>query len=204
MKTQKDEKNADVGVENEEKRYFCGLDISTSVIGVCLIEENENLVVLDAIKLTSTSLHTMWDKADKGIEELVKLVGDKKVERIYVEANAKMFSTGFSSADTLLTLAKFNGLISYLSHKTFKAEVVDVNVTSARKAIGFKNVKTDKRPVKEKVFEFVTTLHPEFPWKRHVAITGKHKGQEVFNTEMKDACDAWVICVGGNRINSKL
>jgi len=35
LKTQKDEKNADVGVENEEKRYFCGLDISTSIIGVC-------------------------------------------------------------------------------------------------------------------------------------------------------------------------
>ncbi len=204
MKTQKDEKNADVGVENEEKRYFCGLDISTSVIGVCITDEKEQVVVFDAIKLTSTSLHTMWDKADRGIEEIKKLVGDRKVDRIYVEANAKMFSTGFSSADTLLTLAKFNGLISYLSHKAFNAEVVDINVTSARKAVGFKNTKTDKRPVKEKVFEYVTLTHPEFPWKRHVAKTGKSQGQEVYNTEMKDATDAWVICVGGNRISSKL
>lgn len=183
--------------------YKLGLDISTSVIGLCIIDENENLIVLDAVKLTSTTLSNMWEKADKGIEEITKLVGDRKVERIFVEANAKMFSTGFSSADTLLTLAKFNGLISYLSHKAFKAEVVDVNVTSARKAIGFKNAKSDKRPVKEKVFEFVTALHPEFPWKRHVAKTGKSQGQEVYNTEMKDACDAWVICVGGNRLTKQ-
>jgi hypothetical protein len=69
------------------------------------------------------------------LEEAKRLVGDRKIEKIFVEANAKMFSTGFSSADTLLTLAKFNGLISYLSHKAFNAEVIDVNVTSARKAV---------------------------------------------------------------------
>ena len=100
----------------------------------------------------------------------------------------------------MFTLAKFNGLISYLSYKAFNAEVYDINVTSARKAIGFKNTQADKRPVKEKVFDFVTALHPEFPWKRHVAKTGGKKGQEVYDTEMKDACDAWVICVGGSRL----
>ena len=183
--------------------YKLGLDISTSVIGVCIIDENENLVTLDAVKLTSTTLSNMWEKADRGIEEIKKLVGDNKIERIFVEANAKMFSTGFSSADTLLTLAKFNGLISYLSHKAFNAEVVDINVTSARKAVGFKNTKTDKRPVKEKVFEYVTTTHPDFPWKRHVAKTGKSQGQEVYNTEMKDASDAWVICIGGSRLTKQ-
>ena len=184
-------------------KYYLGLDISTSCTGICLIDENEQVIVLDAVKLTSTTLSNMWEKADRGIEEIKKLVGDKKIERIFVEANAKMFSTGFSSADTLLTLAKFNGLISYLSHKAYKAEVVDVNVTSARKAVGFKNTKVDKRPVKEKVFDYVTALHPEFPWKKHVAKTGKSQGQEIYNTEMKDACDAWVICVGGMRISPK-
>jgi hypothetical protein len=165
-----------------------------------LIDENEQVIVLDAVKLTSTTLSNMWEKADRGIEEIKKLVGDKKIERIFVEANAKMFSTGFSSADTLLTLAKFNGLISYLSHKAYKAEVVDVNVTSARKAVGFKNTKVDKRPVKEKVFDHVKALHPELPWKRHVAKTGKSQGQEVYNPECKDMSDAYVIAVGGKRL----
>lgn len=190
-------------IVDSEKVYFLGLDISTSCTGVCLIDENEQVAVFDAIKLTSNTLHTMWDKADRGIEEIKKLVGDKKVERIFVEANAKMFAKGFSSADTLLTLAKFNGLMSYLSHKAFNAEVIDVNVTSARKAVGFKNTKTDKRPVKDRVFDYVAFTHPEFPWKKHVAKTGNQKGKEIYNTEMKDACDAWVICVGGLRISPK-
>jgi hypothetical protein len=188
-------------VKGINMKYFLGLDISTSCTGVCLVDENEQVVVFDAVKLTSSTLHTMWDKADRGIEEIKKLVGDKKVERIYVEANAKMFSKGFSSADTLAVLSKFNGIISYLSHKAFNAEVVDVNVTSARKAVGFKNNKADKRPVKEKVFDFITALHPEFPWKKHVAKTGKSANQEVFNSEMKDACDAWVVVVGGKRLD---
>lgn len=200
MTTTKKEKNGVSDGEKAEKSYYLGLDISTSCTGICLIDENEQVIVLDAVKLTSTTLSNMWEKADRGIEEIKKLVGDKKIERIFVEANAKMFSTGFSSADTLLTLSKFNGIISYLCHKQFNAQVIDVNVASARKAIGFKNTKVDKRPVKEKVFEYVTALHPEFPWKKHTAKTGKNQGQEVYNTEMKDACDAWVVVVGGKRL----
>jgi hypothetical protein len=185
---------------DKNKTYICGLDISTSTTGVCVLDENEQLVVLDAIKLTSTKLKTMWDKADHVLEQLKQIVGDRKIERVFVEANAKMFTKGFSSADTLMTLAKFNGIISYLSHKTFNAEIIDVNVSSARKAIGFKNNKADKRSTKDKVFEYVSTTHPEFPWKKHIAKTGKSQGQEVFDVEMKDACDSWVIVCGGSRI----
>ena len=187
--------------DENEKKYFLALDISTSCTGVCLIDENEQLVVLDAVKLTSSSLTTLWSKADRGIEEIKQLVGDRPVSKIFVEANAKMFMGGFSSADTLFTLAKFNSLISYLSHKAFNAEVYDINVSSARKSVGYKNTVSDKRPVKEKVFEFITTLHPKFPWKKHVAKAGKHKNQEVFNTESRDMSDAYVIAVGGYRLN---
>lgn len=189
-------------MEETEKAYYLGLDISTSVIGICLIEKNEQLCVLDAVKLTTGTLN-MWQKADKGIEEIKRLVGGRKIEKIFVEANAKMFTQGFSSADTLLTLAKFNGIISYLSHKVFDAEVVDVNVSSARKAIGFKANKADQRSRKEQVFSYVTAMHPDYPWKTHVAKTGKSKGQEVFNEEMKDACDAFVIVIGGSRLQPK-
>lgn len=182
-------------------QYFIGCDISTSVVGLCLIDENENVVEIDGIKLTSTSLANMWEKADRAIEEIKRIVGERKISKIFVEANAKMFSTGFSSADTILTLSKFNGIISYLCYKNFNAEVIDVNVTSARKAIGFNNTRADKRPVKEKVFNYVTNLHPNLPWKRHVAKTGSQKGKEVYSPECKDMSDAYVIAVGGNRIS---
>ena len=56
--------------------------------------------------------------------------------------------------------------------------------------------------IQNKVFEFVTILHPSFQWKKHVAKTGKSVGREVYNTEMKDACDAYVLCRGGQIIYS--
>lgn len=178
-----------------------GLDISTSVVGVCVVDANTGqLVCLEPIKLTGSKLVTMWDKADCAIADIKKHVAGCHVTKVFVEANAKMFSTGFSSADTLMTLAKFNGIVSYLCHKAFGAPIINVNVTSARKAVGFKNTKTDKRSVKDKVFEFVTTLHPEFPWKKHVAKTGKSQGQLVFDAEMKDCSDAWVIVTGGRNL----
>jgi len=196
----KQEKNTAGDTEKTENRYFIGYDISTSVVGICLINQDEKVIVLDGIKLTSTSLTNMWEKADKAMEEAKKLVGDKKIEKIFVEANAKMFSTGFSSADTLFTLAKMNSLISYLSYKAFNAEVIDVNVTAARKAIGFNNTRADKRPVKEKVKEYVMKLHQELPYKQHIAKTGKNKGQLVYSAENGDMIDAWVVVVGGKRL----
>lgn len=196
----KEEKNGADNIKKAENRYFAGYDISTSVVGICLIDQDEQVIVLDGIKLTSTSLTNMWEKADKAIEEAKKLIGDKKIEKIFVEANAKMFATGFSSADTLFSLAKMNSLISYLSYKAFNAEVIDVNVTSARKAVGFNNTRADKRPVKEKVKEYVIQLHPELPYKQHIAKTGKNKGQLVYSVENGDMIDAWVIAVGGKRI----
>ena len=185
----------------DDDGLYLGLDISSSVIGVSIIDKNEKLFVLDSIKLTSSTLYSLYDKADRGIEELKRIVGNHKINKIFVEANAKMFTKGFSSADTLMTLAKINGIISYLSHKAFGAKIIDVNVSSARKAIGFKNVQADKRPVKEKLFAYVTsTLHPEYPWKKYTPTSGKNKGQEIYDPTAKDSCDAWVIVCGGNRI----
>lgn len=187
-------------LESEKEKEVClGLDISTTTIGVVLLDRHTgDLRLLDSIKLASTI--GLFDKADKAIEKLIELTAGHKVAEVFVEENAKMFAAGGSTADTILTLAKMNGLVSYLVYKQYGCKVHNINVTSARKAVGFINTKSDKRKVKEKVFEFVTDKHPEFPWRTHTAKTGSFKGQEVYDADMKDACDAWVICRGGMRL----
>jgi len=206
------------------KRQCLGLDISTSVVGVCtltgeeiwssgefLIKERGQLETLDAIKLTGTKLENLWQKADFVSDWFFDWRAknpDVVITKIFVEENAKRFAEGFTSADVILTLAKFNGIVSYLAHKTFDAEVVNINVTKARSAIGFKNKHDNaidpltgkKMTVKEKVFNHVVGLHPEFPWKKHIAKSGKHKDQEVFDDCARDSCDAYVICKGGMSI----
>lgn len=185
-----------------KKSCLVGLDISTSCTGISIIDlKTEELVLLDYIKVP-TEL-SLFEKADFVIDEVAGCLtrnGIGKPEKVFVEENAKMFAGGLSSADVLMTLAKFNALISYLCHKQLTPNVSSVNVTKARGAIGFKNTKADKRPVKDKVFEFVQTLHPEFPWKTYIPKAGKSKGKEISIPEMKDAADAWVVVVGGKRL----
>jgi len=190
--------------ESRKRSFILGLDISTSVTGVALIDsQTGELEVLDAVKLTGVKYEgSMWKKADRAIEEIVRLVGGRTISAIHVEENAKRFAEGLSSADTVLTLAKFNGIISYLSHKAFGAEVTNINVAAARKAVGFSKKLSPLNgikgnSVKDMVFDYVTRKHPEFPWRRHVAKTGKSVGMEVFDADMHDACDAWVVAYGG-------
>lgn len=179
-----------------------GLDISTAVTGVVLLDHlTGDLVKMDHIKLNIAKLTNLFEKADYAADWLNQNVNSYFVKRIFVEANAKGFSVGFSSADTLFTLAKMNALISYLAHKQFGVEVFNVNVTSARSKIGYKDNRKIKKPVKEKVREFVLAANPALPVKTHIAKTGKSKGLSVMDAECADEVDAWVICRGGQLLN---
>ena len=110
------------------KRQCLGLDISTSVVGVCtltgeeiwssgefLIKERGQLETLDAIKLTGTKLENLWQKADFVSDWFFDWRAknpDVVITKIFVEENAKRFAEGFTSADVILALAKFKGWTS--------------------------------------------------------------------------------------------
>ena len=186
-----------------------GLDISTSVVGVCFLDHKSGkLVKLGSVKLNTVNCDNLWKKADRFEKEigelLVELGVGVVVSRVFVEANAKMFTPGFSSADTILTLAKFNGICSYIMHNLLKQRsttpgpIIDVNVVSARSRLGIKIDRKDKtKTTKEKVREQLLLLYPNIPIKTHVAKTGKNKGQTVPDKEMEDVLDAFVIVAGG-------
>lgn len=167
------------------------------------------------IKLNVGNLVGIWSKIDHAETALKKFYLDflsqntvyvpaklsmlpsVKISRIFVEANAKAFTQGFSSADTLFTLAKMNALVSHVTRKLVGVDPLDINLSSARAKLGFKNNRADKRSTKEKVREFVIATQPNLPIKTHVAKTGKSKGQVIPDKEMEDELDAWVICRGG-------
>lgn len=184
--------------EGKETIVDLGLDISTSVTGAALLEPSGELCFMGHVPLTSKKHTNLFDKADAVLEWLKEsLPKGVKVRRIFVEANAKGFSAGFSSADTLFTLAKMNVLVSYLCHKHFQVPVHDVNVTSARSKIGYKDNRAVKRPVKEKVREFVLTCYPHLPFETREVKVGKNKGAIVPAQGAADEIDAWVVCRGG-------
>lgn len=177
-----------------------GLDISTSIVGWYLLEkQTKNVLGSGHIPLTTKGLDNLFVKAEKTISVLLNSVSPMTydVKQIYVEANAKMFAGGGTTADTLMTLAKMNVLVSYLAHKLYNAEVIDVNVTKARSAIGYKDNRSIRKPVKEKVREFVLTMWPNLNAPTRIATAGKNKGQPVIQTGIADEIDAFVIVYGG-------
>lgn len=67
----------------------------------------------------------LWELDDKfGIDE------------VYIEQSLSRFRPGFSSAKTILTLSKFNGIVSWLCYEIYKVVPEYLGVTPARKACG--------------------------------------------------------------------
>jgi hypothetical protein len=98
-----------------------------------------------------------------------------------------MFRAGFSSAKTLTTLSKFNGVVSWLCYNTFGLEPEYVSATSARKNVGI-SVKRGQK-AKKVVMKFVLDNEPQFD----VQYT-KHGNPR---PECFDKADSWVIAKFG-------
>lgn len=181
------------------------MDISSSITGVVLLDQLGEMVFMGHVPLTSKKYQNLFDKADAVLDWLKTSLSDLqpyvRIKRIFVEANAKGYAAGFSSADTLFTLAKMNVLVSYLAHKHFEVPVTDINVTVARSKLGYKNVKAVKMPVKEKVRDFILATYPELPVETRLVKVGKKKGQIVPVEGAADEIDAFVVCRGGQLMN---
>lgn len=181
-----------------------GLDISTSIIGVCVLLTDGTLEKLDAIKLTSTKLEDHYQKADVVSEYIQNELSGYNIRNIYVEEAHMRFSPGFSSAKTLFSLANFNGIVCHMCYTMLQKKPIMIGVRTARKALGIKIDTKDKSiSNKDKVFIKVVEMQPSFPWRVKVATSGKRKGEEVYEKLNYDMADAWVIVRAGQLLSSK-
>lgn len=187
--------NQEEEAEKEIIEVDLGLDISTSVVGVCVLDAaSGKMLHLSHQKLTKYT--DEYDKADNFDSSWIDL--NWKIRKVYIEEAAKKFSPGFSSADTIMTLGRFNGILSYQVYSWTGIKPVMVNVRSARSRLSIKIDYKDKtKDTKTKVFEVVSSRNPSFPWLTHTAKTGKFKGQIVYDKVNQDMADAWVIARGG-------
>ena len=88
-----------------------GLDISTSIVGVAVIDDRK-LVLSTHWDLSK--LDTLFSKAELVGSELWQIRNNYNIEHIFIETALKKFIPGRSRADTIMKLAKFNGIISWL------------------------------------------------------------------------------------------
>jgi len=176
--------------------YILGLDISTSCTGWCVVDDSGTFIDMGYITLGSKL--TSFQKAGVISDALSNLHIKHNITKVVIEENLQAFRPGFSSAKTLLSLARFNGIVSYLAQEQYSVEPEFINVNVARKKVGLKIVSKRKggAPTKEQVFAWVDQ-QVNFTWPTKVLKGGPRKGQEILEPGCFDAADAYVIAYAG-------
>ena len=172
------------------KKIILGLDISTSITGATIIQDGQIKESFFWDTRNKNKFPSLYDKADFIKESIVRLKKWYDISDIYIEQSLHSFRSGFSSAQTLSTLSRFNGIISWLCYETFDIQPKMIAATSARKQAGVGIKRGDN--AKEKVLQFVIDNYPDIE-----IIYTKHGNPK---PGMLDMCDSIIIALAGDKI----
>ena len=163
-----------------------GLDISTTITGATVLDMSGTYVYNEYWDTRNKNhFPTIYHKAHYVKEKLLSL--PYKFEHIFIEQSLQSFRSGFSSAQTLSTLSRFNGIVSWICWDEFDRLPEMLAATSARKQVGIKVSKGEKG--KQKSFDFVLANEPTF-------IVEYTKNGNV-KPGIMDKSDSWVIAKAG-------
>tara|TARA_R110002124_G_scaffold191684_1_gene359041 strand:- start:20 stop:595 length:576 start_codon:yes stop_codon:yes gene_type:complete len=167
-----------------------GLDISTTIVGVALIDANGNLIVSEHWDITKQD--TLFEKAEMIGSLLWALKNEHNVDHVFIETALKKFIPGRSRADTLIKLAKFNGIVSWLSFDTFNQTPVFINVNTARTLYGLSFPRGTKGPQRKKMVVEAVNDKEKSAFRYEMARGGKN-----YKKGTDDRADAVVIARAG-------
>ena len=142
--------------------YTIGLDISTSVTGVAIFNEEYKLMDLSYIKFNKKN--TLFQKLDEFVE-FMKQYDELDIKYISIEEPLKAFKGKFSNADTIQKLTTMNALISGFLYRKHKIEPKYFNASSARKT-AFPDLKIPQSSPNKKylIWNAVMTAEPQINW----------------------------------------
>ena len=136
-----------------------GLDISTSITGYTLVDGDK--IVLNGAWDTR-KYKDFFEKVihvKKGLEQIQNEHGEQ-ITAVYIEQSLQSFRSGFSSAKTLSTLSRFNGIVSWIVFDQYKIKPEYLAATSARKLCGIKIPRGQK--AKAVVLDYLLKNEPSF------------------------------------------
>ena len=170
-----------------------GLDVSTSITGATLIKDGK--IIESTYWDTRNKKHfpTLYHKARQVRDRLQDIAHEHFVEAVFIEQSLHSFRSGFSSAQTLSTLSRFNGMVSWMCSDIFNVEPHLIAASTARKQANVGIKRGDN--AKEKVLKFVLDKYPEVE-----ILYTKHGNPK---PGMYDMCDSIVIALAGENIVRK-
>ena len=167
-----------------------GLDISTSCTGWALLNPDGSLHDIGWFDLSDAeAMHEKADHIEKGLRSL------PIPAKIFVEENVLGFRSGSSSAHVIITLAKFNAIVSYICWKIWNIAPVSIPAIRARSLVGLKVPKGQN--TKEHVVKWAMERTDAKFWKTRTMKSGKRKGEEVLVHGSVDAADAFLLASAG-------
>ena len=168
-----------------------GLDISTTIVGLAIVDkETRELLVSEHLDLTK--FNTIFEKAELVGSELWQISRTYDIKHVFIETALKRFIPGKSRADTLIKLAKFNGIISWICFDSFEFEPTYLNVNSARSLYGLSFPRGIKGPRRKKMVVEAVIEKEKAVFKYEMARGGKN-----YKKGTDDRADAIVIARAG-------
>jgi len=176
--------------ESGNHRIILGLDISTSITGATITQDSKIIETHYWDTRNKKHFPSIYHKA-RFIRDKLQDIQDKHyLDFIFIEQSLHSFRSGFSSAQTLSKLSRFNGVVSWLCADIFQIEPQMIAATSARKRAGV-NIKRGDN-AKEKVLHYVLDKYPQ------VSIEYTKHGNP--RPGMLDMCDSIIIALAGEKI----
>lgn len=174
------------------KKTTLALDVSTSVIGICVFDENGNLISMDHVKYGSNKEQDLFEKADlfeKSVAHLKTLnINDvpMPIQYVAIEEPLLRVQGKHSSAATIGLLNFFNGMISDRCFRLFGVKPTHYNVNHARATVFPQMPKSSETTAKQEVWKRVARMEPQINWKYGP------KSRKLIN-ENFDMVDAYVV-----------
>lgn len=176
-----------------------GLDVSTSIVGVCVVQTQDRpvkngIVALEHIDFKGSE--DLFDKANVVEERLRDLSMRFGALDVVIEEPLMSFSKGMSSAKTITMLMRFNGMVSLLVKNVLGSRPSYISASHARKVCGVKmqRFKLCGLSQKEQTFNAMRDRDlkdVQWPFKKKTKKT-EHKPDE-FVIWAYDETDAYVL-----------
>ena len=170
-----------------------GLDISSSKVGIAVIDENKKIIMLKLVKFEKESLE---NKALVLSEEFKQIKKKYKIKDVFIEEPISIYARGKSTAHVISVLQRFNGMCSLMCRLVYGDIPTLIN---SRKARTLADVKIPGRlkskEIKKIIIEEMSKRYQkDFP-------TPKTKFGN-YKPGTDDKADALVIALAGHKLIS--
>ena len=139
------------------ENFILGLDVSTSRVGVTILNPKADLIDCQVIKLNSKD--ELEDRCDQIKSYLQTNYNKYYIKEIYIESPFVMFSGGKTTAMTMAKLQRFNGMVSYMVRQLYGVIAASIASNKARGLVGLKIKRGEN--TKLKVIEWVANQYPK-------------------------------------------